>query len=76
MIDRILLPRESHPCFVGSGECLINAAYEMDDGAGGKVYICIPHKLEFERIEKLVSEMSPEQMAQFEAAIKKAERKQ
>lgn len=67
MSDRILLPGEAHPCFVGSGECNINAAYEIDDGAGGKDYICIPHKLEFERMEKLVEQMSPDEVAKMES---------
>lgn len=70
--DRVLNPGEAHACFVGSGECLINAAYEIDDGCGNPVYICIPHKLDFERMEKLIEAMSPEEVARFKAAVDKA----
>lgn len=73
MSDRVLHPGEAHACFVGSGECNINAAYEIDDDSGGKAYICIHHKLEFERIKKLINEMSPEEVAEFKDAIRKAE---
>lgn len=69
---RVLGPGEAHPCFVGSGECLINAHYEMDDGTGKPCYICIPHKLEFEAIEKAVAEMSPEEVARFKRAVDEA----
>jgi len=70
--DRVLGPGEAHACFVGSGECLINAAYEIDDGTGNPIYICIPHKIEFEVIEKLVDKMSPEEVANFKKAIDEA----
>lgn len=72
MSDRRLSPGESRPCFVGSGECLINAAYEIDDGSGGREYICIPHKIEFERMEKMIASMSPEQVSRFKAAVDEA----
>jgi len=72
MPDRLLNPGEAHGCFVGGGECKINAAYEIDDGEGGLAYICIPHKLEFERMEKIVEELSPEIFAKLKAAVDKA----
>jgi hypothetical protein len=71
---RVLKPGEAHGCFVGSGECNIPAVYEIDDGMGGREYICIPHMIEFEAVEKAVEAMSPEQVAKFQAAVDKAHR--
>jgi hypothetical protein len=74
MADRKLRLHEKHHCFVGSGECLRPATWEIDDGSGGREYICDIHKPQFDAVEKAVDEMSPDQVFKFAEAIERAHR--
>lgn len=70
--DRKLRPHEKHACFVGSGECIRDAAFEMDDGCGNPVYICAHHKPEFDSFEKAINEADPEIVERFAEAVEQA----
>lgn len=72
--NRRLPPGEAHPCFVGSGECLINAHWGIDDGSGNEVYICRVHLQQFEETAKAFAKLSPHKFEQLEAAIDEAQR--
>lgn len=71
---RILHPSEHHPCFVGSGECLIPATHATDDGTGTEVFMCAFHREEFEIMEKRVAKLSAHKYEQLEAYIEAAHR--
>jgi hypothetical protein len=70
---RPLKPSEHHACFVGSGECIIPAAFATDDGAGVEVYVCALHREHFEFWEGVFSQLSPGEFKKAEAAIMKAQ---
>jgi hypothetical protein len=60
------------PCFVGSGECSVPASFEIDDGDGGKCYICAEHLKQFRALEAYLSS-HPEKHALLEKAIAEVE---
>lgn len=70
---RRLNPGEAQACFVGSGKCLINAHFEMDDGCGNPVYICGDHLQQFEELEKIIAAWAEVEIENFKRMIDEAE---
>jgi hypothetical protein len=73
---RDVLPCENIRCQVGRGECMEFAIESQDDGEGGEFFLCPQHAKEFRELSVLIAEMTPNQIAQFDAAIHKAEANQ
>ena len=66
-------PSENWPCHVGSGECKEPAVEAHDDGSGGEFLVCATHMPEVHALGRLIVEMTPEHVQNFEKAIDKAE---
>lgn len=66
------IPGPGELCQVGSGECTKPAAEAHDNGAGGEFLVCADHAIEVRALSRLINEMTPNQIAQFEGAIAKA----
>lgn len=75
---RLLQPNEHHPCYVGSGECLLNATHATDngEGTGEEVFMCAFHREEMELWEKKFETLSPHLLEQLEAHVEAARKKQ
>lgn len=73
---RVLSPDEHYHCYVGSGECLINATHATDDGSGNEVYMCLFHRHEMERWQRTFEKLSPHLFEQLEAHVETALKKQ
>jgi len=63
---------EHRRCFVGSGECENPAVEAQDDGEGKEIYVCAEHVAEMLALGKLIAEMTPNQLRQFDNAIANA----
>lgn len=61
-------------CFVGSGECLIPAAFSTSDGSGGVCFVCPHHSEVFEAWEEIFSQLPQEKMNALEREIEKYEK--
>lgn len=69
-------PRYGERCGVGTGECSELAVDVADGGSPDcQMPLCAAHKEEFVALMKLINEMTPNQIAAFDNAITKAERK-
>lgn len=66
-------PHEGRLCQCGSGECSSLAVESLDNGEGGEYFVCEDHAKEAYALGRLIAEMTNDQVAQFESAIKKAE---
>lgn len=75
---RRLKPNEHHPCFVGSGECKVNATHAADngEGTGTEVFMCEWHRYEMESVERQFATLKPHVLEQLEAHIMAALKKQ
>lgn len=67
---------ENIRCEVGSGECHRLAVESQDNGEGGEFFLCADHAKEFSALGKLIAEMTPNQMSNFENAVTEQERKE
>ncbi len=65
-------PDENLRCQVGSGECPEPAIEAYDNGECGEFRLCAKHLPEFHALSKLIAEMTPNQISDFDAAITKA----
>lgn len=70
---RDVLPSEGIHCQVGSGECLELAVESQDDGSGHEFFVCSQHAKEMIALEKLIAEMTPNQIKAFDGVIRNAE---
>lgn len=61
------------PCFVGSGECKNKATHIVTSEKDA--YVCAHHAEELETWDVLISEMTPEKVAKFAAAVEAAHKK-
>lgn len=68
-------PKSGELCGVGNGECSKIAIDVADGGGAGEMPVCEGHKREFIALSKLLNEMTPNQLMDFEKAVTKAEEK-